>query len=121
MLITSNFSFSHNVFYLFGELPAILIKFKIGLQALSVWKGLKFIVWERVNPFQMLPTESAIGFGLAKGDLVKLDKPYDEYADSDVYSGTAIKNNKHGGIPRDVLYILATTDEPPANVMVILP
>ena len=29
MLVTSNFSFSHSVFYLFGELSAIFIKFKI--------------------------------------------------------------------------------------------
>ena len=29
LLITSNFSFSHSVFYLFGELSAFFIKFKI--------------------------------------------------------------------------------------------
>ena len=29
MLVVSNFSFSHSVFYSFGGLPAILIKFKI--------------------------------------------------------------------------------------------
>ena len=29
LLVTSNFSFSHSVFYPFGELPAIFIKFKI--------------------------------------------------------------------------------------------
>ena len=29
LLVTSNFSFSHNVFYLFGELSAIFIKFEI--------------------------------------------------------------------------------------------
>ena len=63
-------------------------------------------------------SESAIGFGLAKGDLVKLDKPYEEYGDSDVYTGVSVKNDKHGGIPRDVLYILPTVEEPKANIMV---
>ena len=29
LLVTSNFSFSRSVFYLFGELYAILVKFKI--------------------------------------------------------------------------------------------
>ena len=29
LLLTSNFSFSHSVFYLFGELSAIFIKFEI--------------------------------------------------------------------------------------------
>ena len=29
LLITSNFSFSHSVFYLFGELSAIFVKFEI--------------------------------------------------------------------------------------------
>ena len=29
LLVTSNFSFSHSVFYLFGELSAIFIKLKI--------------------------------------------------------------------------------------------
>ena len=49
LLITSNFSFSHRVFYLFGELFAIFIKFDIvvrklflfgRVENLSVWKGL---------------------------------------------------------------------------------
>ena len=42
MLVTSNFSFSHSVFYSFGELSASFIKFKID-------RSLKFVVWERVN------------------------------------------------------------------------
>ena len=49
LLVTSNFSFSHSVFYLFGELPAIFIKFEIDVcklfqfervQNLSFGKGL---------------------------------------------------------------------------------
>ena len=50
LLVTSNFSFSHSVFYPFQELSAIFIKFRIcHLQTLSVWKSLKLVVWERVN------------------------------------------------------------------------
>ena len=46
----SNFSFSHNVFYLFGGLSAIFIKFEM-LSAKSS-KLLKFVIWEGVNPFE---------------------------------------------------------------------
>ena len=38
LLLTSNFSFSHSVFYLFGELL---------LCTLSVWKSQKFVIWEK--------------------------------------------------------------------------
>jgi hypothetical protein len=65
-------------------------------------------------------SESAIGFGISKGDLVKFDKPYEEYGESDVYTGITVTNGKHGSIPRDLLYILPTTEEPPANIMVSL-
>ena len=53
LLVTSNFSFSHSVFYPLRELSVIYIKFKIQnycLQSLSVWKSLKFVIWERVKP-----------------------------------------------------------------------
>ena len=51
LLVTSNFSFYHSVFSLFAITSAIFIKFEIVicLQAHSVWKSLKFVVWERVN------------------------------------------------------------------------
>ena len=46
LLATSNFSFSHSVFYLFGEYSAIFIKFEIIvcklLQCGPVWKC---VVW----------------------------------------------------------------------------
>ena len=43
LLATSNFSFSHSVFYLFRKLSAIFIKLKnCRLQTLPVWKSLKF-------------------------------------------------------------------------------
>ena len=52
LLFTSNFSFSHSVFYHFGELSTVSIKHKIvpcKLLSLSIWKSLKFVVWERVK------------------------------------------------------------------------
>ena len=50
LLVTSNFSFSHSVFYPLGELSAIFNKFEIVICKLfSVLKGLNFLVWERVN------------------------------------------------------------------------
>ena len=49
--MTSSFSFSHNVFYPFGKRLAFFIKFETVscLQTLAVWKGVKFVVWERVK------------------------------------------------------------------------
>ena len=50
LLVTSNFSFSHSVFYLFVELSAIFRQiWNCRLQSLSVWNTLKFAVWERVK------------------------------------------------------------------------
>ena len=58
LLITSNFSFSHHVFYPFGELSAIFIKSKVVVCKLFlVWKGLELVVWEWVNSvFNINPT-----------------------------------------------------------------
>ena len=39
LLMISNFSFAHSVFYTFGEHNIIFIK------TLSVWKSLKIVVW----------------------------------------------------------------------------
>ena len=49
LLITSNFSFSHSVFYQFKEMSSIFIKFEIVVCKLSVWKSLKFVVGERLK------------------------------------------------------------------------
>ena len=50
LLVTSNFSFSHSVFYPFWRTLCHSHQTKIcRLQTLSVWKGVKFVVWERVN------------------------------------------------------------------------
>ena len=52
LLLTSNFSFSHSVFYPFGELAAFSIEFRIVIcKTFSGWKSPKFVVWERVNAF----------------------------------------------------------------------
>ena len=49
LLVTSNFSFSYNVFYLFGDLSAVFIKFEIVVCKLSQFGSVKSIVWERVK------------------------------------------------------------------------
>ena len=60
----SNFSFSHSVFYPLIEVSATLTEFKIVvLQTLSVWKSLKFVVWERVNS---TPNDTILAFSILK-------------------------------------------------------
>ena len=50
LLVKSNFSFSHGVFYPFRELSAIFNQIQnCRLQTLSVLKSLKFAIWETVN------------------------------------------------------------------------
>ena len=50
LLIKSNLSFSHSVFYPFGKLSATFIKFKIVICKLFQFgKSLKFVFWERVK------------------------------------------------------------------------
>ena len=50
LLVTSNFSFSHSVFYPSGELSAIFTTNRnCRLQTLSISKSQEFVVWERVN------------------------------------------------------------------------
>ena len=47
-----NFSFSHSAFYSLGAPAAIFNKLKYCcLQALSIWKSLKFVIWERVKDY----------------------------------------------------------------------
>ena len=45
LLITSNFSFSHSVFYVFRELSSIFITFEIVVCKLFQFGSLKFVVW----------------------------------------------------------------------------
>ena len=46
LLVTSNFSFSHSVFYPFGKLSAIFVKFEIVVCKLFQFrKSLKFVAW----------------------------------------------------------------------------
>ena len=65
LLITSNFSFSHRVFYPFGELPFIFIKFKIvvcklfqcgRVYKLAFGKGLKHVNLRFLRVFGWLHT-----------------------------------------------------------------
>ena len=49
LLVTSNFSFPHSVFYPFREFSDLSIKFEIVVCKLHQFGSLKFDVWERVN------------------------------------------------------------------------
>ena len=50
LLVTSNFSLSHNVFYLLWRTFCHYHRVQnCRLQTLSVWESLKFVVWKRVN------------------------------------------------------------------------
>ena len=51
LLVTSNFSFSHSIFYPFGEHSAIFIEFEIVVCKLVQFGGLKFVVWERETAY----------------------------------------------------------------------
>ena len=56
LLITSNFSFFHRVFYPIGEFSAIFTKFEYCRpQSLSVWKSLNFVVWDNKLDVNMYP------------------------------------------------------------------
>ena len=46
LLVTSTFSFSHSVFYPFGQLSAIIIKLKIVVCKLAFLRSPKFVVKE---------------------------------------------------------------------------
>ena len=49
LLVTSNFSFSHSVFYTFVSFCHFHQLWNCRLLTLSVWKSPKFVVWERVK------------------------------------------------------------------------
>ena len=87
LLVTSNFSFSHSVFYPFGELSVIFIKFKIVVCKLfSIWKGLKFVVWERVK------VSSAICFNLVQSKMLLIGNGLNEMCRA---CAVAVKNSLH--------------------------
>ena len=61
--IAHNFSFSHSIFYPFGELFCHFHWIQnCLLQTLSVWRSLLFVVWERVNQHFLLPPQWFLSF-----------------------------------------------------------
>ncbi|XP_071159111.1 myosin-VIIa-like isoform X2 [Mytilus edulis] len=64
--------------------------------------------------------EGAIGVNVAKGDLVILDGPYENYIDADIITGMCKRTDKISVMPRDLLYILPTPDEPASDSMGML-
>ena len=66
--ITSNFSFSHSVFYHFHKI------YNCRVQTRSVWKSLKFVVWERVkkNVLQTCKNTGLFRRGLSCEGMIEL-------------------------------------------------
>ncbi|XP_050403190.1 myosin-VIIa [Patella vulgata] len=62
----------------------------------------------------------SLDMSLVKGDLVVLDKPNKEYEGCDVFSVNCPRTSKSGMLPRDILYILPTTEEPKSNTLAML-
>ena len=53
LLVTSNYSFTHSVFYQFGRiLPGFHQIQNCRLQPLPVWERVKFVIWERIIEFK---------------------------------------------------------------------
>ena len=50
MLLMINITFSYSFFYPFGKFSTIFINLKIIVCSLLLWKSIKFVVWERINP-----------------------------------------------------------------------
>ena len=64
--------------------------------------------------------EGAIGVNVAKGDLVILEEPYENVMEADIIMGICKRTDKLNVMPRDLLYILPTTEEPAADTMGML-
>ena len=52
LLLTSNFSFSHSIFYPFADLSSIFNSYLKSSFSFNFWKSLKFVVWERVRKIE---------------------------------------------------------------------
>lgn len=63
-------------------------------------------------------SEGAIGVGLTKGDLVELEQPYEQFMNEDVYSATCVKTGKLNMMPRDLIYVIPTVEEPAHDTLV---
>ncbi|XP_060074102.1 myosin-VIIa-like [Ylistrum balloti] len=61
--------------------------------------------------------DGAIGLGVQKGDLIKLDHQYDRLRNADVFKGTCQRTGKAETMPRDLLYILPVIDQPTKDMM----
>ncbi|XP_022288159.2 myosin-VIIa-like [Crassostrea virginica] len=64
--------------------------------------------------------EGAIGVGLTKGDLVELEQPYEQFMNEDVYSATCVKTGKLNMMPRDLIYVIPTVEEPAHDTLGML-
>ncbi|XP_048747216.2 myosin-VIIa-like isoform X2 [Ostrea edulis] len=64
--------------------------------------------------------EGAIGVGLTKGDLVELEQPYEYCMNEDVYSATCVRTGKLSMMPRDLIYVIPTIEEPAHDTLGML-
>uniref|UniRef100_A0A8W8IV66 Myosin-VIIa n=2 Tax=Magallana gigas TaxID=29159 RepID=A0A8W8IV66_MAGGI len=64
--------------------------------------------------------EGAIGVGLTKGDLVELEQPYEQFMYEDVYSATCVRTGKLNMMPRDLIYVIPTVEEPAHDTLGML-
>ena len=78
LLVPSNFSFSHSVFYLFRELCAIFIKFEIvSANSSSLEESKKIDVWEKVKCC-CATLSSADAFNLKRSKIYCMEKDHHE-------------------------------------------
>ena len=67
LLVMSSVSFSHSVFYPFGKISSIFIKYKIVACKLFQFRSLKFDIWERVKE-PKYPFTRRQNFGLVNSE-----------------------------------------------------
>ena len=71
-----------------------------------------------IDQYDIWFSEGAIGVGLTKGDLVELEQPYEHFMNEDVYSATCVKTGKLNMMPRDLIYVIPTVEEPAHDTLV---
>ena len=128
LLVTSNFSFSHSVFYLFGELSAIFIKFDIvvcnlfqfgRVLYLSFGNRLRLLQMNRTNLYLSLKSKCVIEMHVPCAIL-----PY--YINPPNYKGRDLWQNKgYYGKSRNngtqhfhillIYFLLSRTSTPPSG------
>ncbi|XP_041356325.1 myosin-VIIa-like [Gigantopelta aegis] len=61
--------------------------------------------------------EAASGLNVVRGDLIILDQPYEVFKHKDLYRGVCKRTGKSCDIPRDLVYIIQTVNEPTIDIL----